>query len=479
MERKDSRRKRKPSRSSSDSPRPSHGESLLAALRWVIEDGIFNHLKLHGNTSWLPADLVMLTVMWVWSESVTLSGAFQEARHWSQKVLKRVALTTYQGLMEALVSNSAQLLPCLWDRLHQLMQYLQHPEDRVGLWLALAVDGSRVSVPRTKDNEATFCAPNYGGSRTAEYRRQQRKKKTGLRPRKKKPQPVKPQIWLTLIWHMGLRQPWSWKAGPSYSNEREHLQEMLQEQTFPENTLFCADAGFVGYDFWKDIIDRQQHFLIRVGANVNLLQKLGYYARERDGIVYCWPDQAARKKQPPLVLRLFRFQTECQTICLVTNVLNEQKLSVRQAAKLYRLRWGIELQFRTLKQTFGRTKLHCKRADRAYVELDWSLLGLTMVQLFALKEQQTLGEPPEQCSVSLALHVIRTLTHRWAEIPDDEETLAAQLQAATKDNYQRRRSKTGRYRPNYKEKPCATEPKLKKATAEHKKRLTQYLALAA
>ena len=52
------------------------------------------------------------------------------------------------------------------------------------------------------------------------------------------------------------------------------------KQKFPENTLFCGDAGFVGYDLWQSIIDKGHSFVIRVGGNVRLLTKLGYYARE-------------------------------------------------------------------------------------------------------------------------------------------------------------------------------------------------------
>jgi hypothetical protein len=478
-QRKDSRKKQNVSRQVDRASPAMNGDTLRAALEWIVRSVIFHNLKFHGNTSWQPADLVVLTVVWAWSESSTLTGAFEQARHWSQNILQRVALGTYQGLLGALVSNTGQLLPCLWERFHTLMEQLEHPQYRVGLWLALAVDGSRVSTPRTRANEAALCAPNYGASKTAKYRRRKQRKKPCQARRKKKPQPVKPQIWLTLIWHMGLRLPWSWKSGPSHASEREHLQQMLIEQKFPDNTLFCADAGFVGYDFWKAIHDQGHHFLIRVGANVRLLRKLGYYARERNGIVYCWPQEAARKKQPPLVLRLLRFQSDRQSVCLVTNVLGDKQLSEQQASELYRLRWGVELQFRTLKQTFGRRKLRCRRPDRAYVELDWSLLGLTIVQLFAVKEQQRLGEPPEQCSVSLALRVIRELMHRWAEIPPAHERLQAQLQAAMKDSYKRRTSKTARYRPDNKDKPGATQPQVRQATLKHKQQLARYLALAA
>ena len=81
---------------------------------------------------------------------------------------------------------------------------------------------------------------------------------------------MRPQVWLTLIWHMGLRMPWSWKSGPSTASERDHFGQMLREQQFPENTLFCGDAGFTGYDLWKAAIDREHEILIRVGANVTL-----------------------------------------------------------------------------------------------------------------------------------------------------------------------------------------------------------------
>ena len=82
-------------------------------------------------------------------------------------------------------------------------------------------------------------------------------------------------MWLTLLWHMGLRLPWTWKSGPSHACERDHFRELLQEQPFPDNTLFCADAGFTGYDWWRAILTAKQNFLIRVGANVTLRRRLG------------------------------------------------------------------------------------------------------------------------------------------------------------------------------------------------------------
>ena len=449
------------------SEEPHNGDTLRAAVSWAVQAGIFAHLPVHGNTSWQMVDLITLAMVWVWSGHATLTGAFAEARHWSLQVLGRLAVGTFQGLLKALVTWTATLLPLLQGRLQQLMQEQAAKHWRVGLWLALAVDGSRISVARTLENEKAFCAPHYGKSRTAKYRRQKSKGK--VRRRKHKPQPVKPQLWITLLWHMGLQMPWSWRTGPSYACERDHLRQLVAAQKFPANTLFCADAGFTGYELWKALLDAGHSFLIRVGGNVTLLRRLGYYAKEKEGIVYCWPQKVASKKQPPLVLRLLRVRVGKCTMSLLTNVLSEHQLSDRQAMRLYKLRWGVELQFRTVKQTFGRRKLRSRSPARAYVELDWSMLGLWLVQLFAVKEQIAVGKVPQQCSVSLAIQVVRTTFQRWSEI--SAETFVSQLQKATKDEYRRQGSKKARYRPDYKDKPAAGHPKVLTATREQKEQL--------
>jgi hypothetical protein len=458
---------------------PVNGETLQKAITWAVDADLFTHSKVHGNTRWQAIDLILLAVVWVWSDDATLTGAFAQAKHCSQQVLGRVALTTFQGFLKALVTWTPQLLARIRLSLHHRMEQCGGEHYRHGRWLPLAVDGSRIRVPRTKENEAAFCAPNYGHSPTARCRQRNKRKQKGRtspKKRKKKPQPVKPQIWLTLLWHMGLSMPWTWRSGPSYSSEREHFRSLLAEETFPENTLFCADAGFVGYDLWKQLCDLGQWFVIRVGGNVTLLRRLGY-VEEGPGVVYYWPDKVARQKQPPLVLRLLSVRVGACRMWLLTNVLDEEHLSEDEVARFYQLRWGVELGFRTLKQTFGRRKLRSKTPARALVELDWSLLGLWLVQLFAVKEQVAVGSVPTQCSVSVAIRVVRTMIHRSSE--HSPLSFAEELRAAVKDRYKRRSSKKARYRPEYKDKPKAGRPKVLNATQGHKKRLKKLCKNAA
>jgi hypothetical protein len=162
-----------------------------------------------------------------------------------------------------------------------LMEQIARSHFRIGQWLPLAVDGSRFTTPRTTSNEQAFAAKNYGSGQMARSRAKWKNKK---KRSKKLSAPVKPQIWLTLVWHMGLKLPWCWKTVPSNASERDHLIELIQSQKFPEHTLFCGDAGFTGYEFWKALLEQGHHFLVRVGGNVRLLKNLGH-VRQGDGVV--------------------------------------------------------------------------------------------------------------------------------------------------------------------------------------------------
>jgi hypothetical protein len=443
----------------------TQSELLRRALGWAINEGMFAKLPLHGNTGWRPGQLVILAVLWVWSGNSTLTGAFDEACHLSVQMIGQAAVTSYQGLTAALVTWTPHLLPRLWSRLQMLMQEAGGSHWRVGPWLALAVDGSRVNTPRTQSNEQAFAAKHYGKGSKARSRVKWRNKR---RRSKRLAQPVKPQIWLTLIWHIGLKMPWCWKTGPSTSNECHHFLELLKSQKFPEKTLFCCDAGFVGYQLWKALVDHGHDLLIRVGGNVRLLRELGH-ARCGRGLVYLWPNAAARKGQRPLVLRLLEFQGPRGRVYLVTNVLSERELTVRQASELYKRRWGVELQFRAFKQTFGRRNLRSRTASRALAEMEWSLVGLWIVQLFAVKEQIKADRPPENSSVALALLAIQNAMRNWNTQATSQRQLRLRLRDAVKDGYQRTSSKQARYKRNYKDKPSATQPIVITATAKQKR----------
>lgn len=449
-------------------------------------DSIFASMRLHGNTKWLPRALVCLAFIWAVSELRCLTDAFVEAADCCRSMFGKPAIRTYQGFMRALTRWTPTLMGILWPVLHRRMEEIAGRFWRVAGWVPIAFDGSRSSAPRTKANEKAFCAKDYGKGKTAKYRK---KKSKGMRRRKNernKAQPQEPQAWITMLWHMAVRLPWIWRLGPSNASERAHVIEMIVRGEYPKNTLFCGDAGFVGFPLWSDIIGKGYDFLVRVGANVSLLLASVDYQLRGQGEVWCWPKNM-QDQQPPLRLRLVKVRIGKSDAYLLTSVLDPKKLTRRQMVQLYKMRWGVEVEFRGLKQTLDRAKLRCANDQRLLAELNWSIMAMAVAELFALQAQLTkktkktkkgsrhdadLPAPdPRRRSLANTVRAIRRCLRMPDAIPEAGNDLPTRLRAAVTDGYRRRKSKCARYRPPNPDKKPLGPPKLRVLTAKEKKKL--------
>lgn len=438
---------------------------------------LFVCMKARSNASWKPRMLAVAALIWATSDLANLGDRFDQARKIVGKIFRWQPApgATYQGFMKMLRKWHCELMLAIPPHIRVQMKEVLPGQWEIAGYVVFAADGSRIELARTESLENAF-SPNGkqnknksqkkgkgkgSGGRAKNSAKQKAAKKQSAESIAKKEN--SPQMWLTLVWHVGSGLPWSWRTGPSNSSERAHLQEMLAE--LPENSLITADAGFVGYDFWKSIIDSGHHFVVRVGANVSLLKKLGC-ARQHEHTVYLWPDAAAKKKQPPLTLRLIVLHNGKHPVYLVTD-LNKSQLSDRQAATIYEKRWGIELFFRTFKQTFGRRKLRSRSAENAKLELDWSLLGLWCVCLLGQRELAASKNDATSLSPAAAIKAWQTTLRDWRVRPDaDDERLWNMLRVAVLDDYARASSKTSRNYPRKKKRERIGRPKIQNATKQ-------------
>ncbi len=468
-------------------------ESLRRALTWLLTPSIFAVFRTGANVLWKPRTLACAAVLWVWGDEATLTKRFVTARKLVIKLFRwqEAPGTCYQGFTKALRRRTAGLFEVIFPHFRQIMRQCGGSFWTVAGWVVLAVDGSRVETPRTKANEGRFYPTkkrkpkrrNRKGKSPRLTRKARRETKRKVKARrasqkssgkKNEKQPAGPQIWLTLMWHVGLGLPWAWKTGPVDSSERADMLEMLG--LLPEKSLIVADPGFIGYDNWRAIANAGHAFVIRVGTNVKLLKKLGY-AREYAGRVYLWPDKARKGKEPPLVLRLIEVHTGKHPMYLVTNVLERRNLSDRQAAAIYQKRWGVEVFFRSFKQTFGRRKLRSNSPDNALLELDWSLVGLWAVCLLTINELIKHGESPHRVSVAAALDAIRTTMRYYKWRPDPGEDLWTLLGEAITDDYIRHSSKASRNYPRKKNEKPAGKPIMRVASREQVKQAKELRSL--
>lgn len=444
----------------------TYAQELSAAVDGLLSEADFGDIAFREDCQWKPLGLAGTALVWAWSPKTALTHRFQQAMRFARGLGRGLVpkKTSYQAFMKMLVRWTGPLLACLILAFHVVMEREFPQEFRFAGFVILAADGSKVRLARTRSNEARY-SPSSRGKKGKQSRKAARAKR---RPRSRKAQARRardkkadsPQMALTLIYHVLLRLPWDWRLGSSDTSEREHVREMIPH--LPPDALVTADCGFVGYDFWSELLASGRHFVIRVGGNVRLLKKLGV-CRESQDTVYVWPDQAAKRKQPPLVLRMIAVHDGRQPWYLVTSVLDRRRLSDRQVAKIYKLRWRIELFFRHFKQTFGREKLRSHKAEHAACEAQWSLLGLWAMLLHTQIQQK--GEQGKATPLSVA-KVIRAFGQAIDECrcrPEEGESLREQLSAAVLDTYHRR-DKTSRAYPRKKYESPTKPPQLLKAT---------------
>jgi Transposase DDE domain len=314
-------------------PPTPHHQDLKVVLDWLLDHADLTAVRFRDTCTWTPRGLIAAALLWAWADQTALTERFESARKIAilSCGLSELTAQTSQAFLKMLRAWTVTLALAVVAALRRRMQEDLADRFRLHGFVVFGVDGSRLELPRSVSNQQRFAArskpPSHSARRSAPTAAAHRKKADN------------PQLWLTVMFHVATGLLWDWRLGPSDSSEREHLLQMIA--AWPAGALVTADAGFVGYLYWKALLDSERHLLIRVGANVRLVRGLGY-TRERAGRVYLWPDREAARHQPPLVLRLIVARGPRHPIYLVTSVLEEEQLTTAQVLELYGLRWGVE-----------------------------------------------------------------------------------------------------------------------------------------
>jgi DDE family transposase len=427
---------------------------LQMALQWLIGKSLAG-ISFREDCTWLPVQLASAALLWVWSDELTLGERFVAARKITALLYQpqREFGESYQCFLKLLRRWTSTLVAHLRDSLRHRMREALATLWEVHGFALFGVDGSRIELPRTKSHEAAYSVVR--ASRVRKRNRRQ-KPRTAAHVRKAN----LPLMWLTVLWHAGTGLPWAWRIGPTDSSEREHWREMIPE--LPDNALVAADAGYVGYEYARALLDSGRHLLLRVGSNVRLLRKLGWTKESKD-TVYLWP-YYAQPGEPPIVLRLVVGHNGKHPIYLVTSVLSSRRLTDHQILDLYRRRWGIELFFRHLKQTYQRRKLRSENAENARVELEWSLIGLWGMALYAQAEIYKRHGDPTRISIACVLRSYRRIMRDYRHPVERGSTLSSLLRCALRDPYTRTNKASRNYPCKKQHDPPPRAPAIRKAS---------------
>jgi hypothetical protein len=409
----------------------------LVQLREVVSD-LFPHQGLalvHKVRRWSDRLLVLTALLMGWGTASSLVDRFRLARGCVVELYptRKRPGAAYNGFVECLVRHTPRLLATLAEVYRKRLIERAGSHYRTFGFVVLGVDGTKIEVPRSDANLEHFDVAN--------------KKHAG------------PEMMLCAIFHVATRSLWSFARGVAKSSERALCASMLP--CLPKDSLVLADAGFVGWEMLGTLIDAGHHFVIRAGANVKLLTRLGH-VEERDERVYLWPAREQEKNRLPIVLRRVVVRdARGREMYLLTSVLDEQRLSDQQIVRLYAMRWHVEVSYRWLKCSLQGRKMLSTSPEHAGVELDWTMMSLWTLALLSLSH----GVTGEDLSLAGTLQVVRdAMTRRRFSGPN--RTVASRLSRVRRDRYTRKSAKVKRHWPKRSRIHRCKTPHIRTATDE-------------
>lgn len=124
-----------------------------------------------------------------------------------------------------------------------------------------------------------------------------------------------------------------------------------------KNDLSILDRGYNAFWLYALYVAKNQPFCMRAKINRGLLYKQFAKSGKAQQVITLEPNmssinQCIEKGLPtsPIELRLVRVELDGEVEVLITNLLDEEALPASEFKELYHLRWGVEENYKRLKQ---------------------------------------------------------------------------------------------------------------------------------
>jgi hypothetical protein len=432
--------------------RARRSESLSGCIREFLTPEVWKQAgraaSRHGyrrGTRWTFQPLILVAATMTWCAGETDADRFATSRAFYVRAhcpKRRRPGETFSGFRKAALRLP---MPVWWascDAVRARLFHLLAGRMAMEGWLPLGCDGSRLECPRTEDLE----------------RRLGRAKSQAA-----------PTIWLVALVSLTTGVPWSWRLGHSKSGERRYLIDLLE--TLPRSALrgvlLVCDAGYVGYDLFGLLTERRCSSLIRLSSQAQLYSReMVEVGRFAEGEFWYWTDDAERKGEPPLHVRVIRVPARKRKddVWMATNVLAAERLPASLAGRFYRMRWESECFFRTYKRVIKDVRLASRTVPMAVREAEASLLacqlllGQGALALEAGREGR--GRDGLKCGAAGVLREVRRELDAVPR-PAPRPSFAKRLRESGRDRRERVGPKMTREHPRRKDHKSPRPPRLK------------------
>jgi hypothetical protein len=142
---------------------------------------------------------------------------------------------------------------------------------------------------------------------------------------------------------------------PRLTSERECVKDHLQFSNDGDLVLF--DRGYVAFWLYAYLLKHNIHFCMRAKTNQSLLIKDFVKSGKKEAIVTFEANKSSIEtckekglSSKPITLRLVRVDLPNEVEVLITSLMDEETYDCTLFKSLYHLRWGIEENYKRLKQ---------------------------------------------------------------------------------------------------------------------------------
>ena len=142
---------------------------------------------------------------------------------------------------------------------------------------------------------------------------------------------------------------------PNKTSERECAATHLTKADGSDLILY--DRGYVAFWLYALHIRDNHHFCMRAKTNQSLLVRDFINSKKKEALVTFYPNKSSietckKKGLPtkPIVLRLVRVELPNEVEVLITNLTDKSKYKENIFKSLYHMRWGVEENYKRLKQ---------------------------------------------------------------------------------------------------------------------------------
>jgi hypothetical protein len=219
----------------------------------------------------------------------------------------------------------------------------------------------------------------------------------GIEPSKKS------QIGLDTMYDVTLGVPRVVVIEGARSREIESARTMVQKGLHGPRAIYVLDRGYVSFALLRHVTQEDSFFVIRVHRRARY-QRLKQFG-PLDFLVRLGVSLPERQTQ--VDVRLVGVREGRETYWYFTNLLPEHGIAPQDVRVLYRMRWQVELFFRTLKRRMNATKFFCFHPNGIRLQIYVAFCVHVLVRILMTRSAQAHRLPVQALSFDKALTTLQ------------------------------------------------------------------------